>query len=90
MFCHVEAATEFWQRSDKALAQIRLAVSPLPRQVDVADVERLRLAAQSLDDGITPDRLMKGPGLGQATTEAPKYNENHMPAGNGRASVRFA
>lgn len=87
---HVEAASEIWQRGDKALAQIRLAVSPLPRLVDLGDAERLRLAAQCLDEGMAPDRLMKELGLGQVTAEARKYNENHVAAGNGRASGRFA
>jgi hypothetical protein len=48
---HVEGASAWWRRGEKALANIRLAYARIPRIEDRADAYRLFLAKALLDDG---------------------------------------
>jgi hypothetical protein len=88
---HLESASDYWRRGEKALANIRLAYAALPRLVDHADAYRLFLAEKLLDDGVSPGTLMKGLGFEPAARDFIKYNPNQprVPAGNGRNSGRW-
>ncbi len=55
----IEAASSHWQRGDKALANRRLVFSGLPRLADQAAADRLADAAALLDNGLSPEALMK-------------------------------
>lgn len=86
---HVEAASTHWQSGDRALAQIRLALSPLPRLTDAADTARLQLAVRCSDEGVTPHHLLNELSLATTALDLLKFNPNHVPAGNSQTSGRF-
>ena len=56
----IEAAAAHWRRGEKALANLRLVFSRLPRLTDPAAVARLSLAEQVLDGGMAPDARTMG------------------------------
>lgn len=60
---HVEGASAYWRRGEKALANIRLAFAGLPRLGDRENAWRLFLAEELLDDGMSPEALMKALGF---------------------------
>ncbi|QGM45778.1 hypothetical protein [Methylocystis heyeri] len=88
---HLEGASDYWRRGEKALANIRLAYAALPRLEDRADAYRLFLAEELLDSGMAPGALMKGLGVEPPTRGFVKYDSNQprVPAGNGRESGRW-
>ncbi len=87
----IKAASDDWERGDKALANIRLAQATLPRVVDAADAYRLFLAEELLDQGTSPRALMKALGFDTAALDLIRYDPNQprVPAGNGRESGRW-
>jgi hypothetical protein len=88
---HLESASDYWRRGEKALANIRLAYAALPRLEDRADAYRLFLAEELLDSGMSPGALMKRLGFEPSTRGFVKYDPNQprVPAGNGRQSGRW-
>lgn len=88
----IEAASDYWRRGDKALANLRLAFSALPQVAAPADADRLCLAEHLLDNGMTPLALMKALGLDTGVLDFEKYNRDQprVPAGNGIESGRWA
>jgi hypothetical protein len=88
---HVEGASSYWRRGEKALANIRLAFAQLPSLEDRDDAWRLFLAEELLDGGMSPGALMKGLGLEPPRRDFVKYDPNQprIPAGNGRSSGRW-
>ena len=87
----IEAAAAHWRRGDKALANLRLVFSGLPRLVDPAAATRLSLAEQVLDGGMAPDALMKALWPQPDPNVLHKYNPDQprVPAGNGIESGRW-
>jgi hypothetical protein len=53
----IRRAGEFWRDSEKALAQIHLALTGLPK-IDEADAYRLFLAGMALEKGISPSDVI--------------------------------
>ena len=88
IFHHVEAASQAWQRGDKALANLRLVFAGLPRLAEPADAYRLCLAEYLLDEGMAPEALMRVLGYPPNVDRLGKYNpdQQRVPAGNGRRS----
>jgi hypothetical protein len=91
LLVHLESAARFWKQGDKALANIRLAFARLPRLDDEADAYRLFLAENMLDDGVTPDALMKLLDVAASHSTLTKYDPDQprVPAGNGRNSGQW-
>lgn len=91
LLAHLESAARFWNRGDKALANIRLAFGRLPRLDDRTDAYRLFLAERLLDEGLSPNALMKIMGLEPAPSDLVKYNPDQprVPAGSGKPSGRW-
>ncbi len=91
MLGHLESAARFWKRGDKALANIRLAFARLPKLDDRAGAYRLFLAENLLDEGMTPEALMKVLGVDGPQAEFAKYNPDQprVPAGSGRPSGQW-
>ncbi len=89
---HLEGASRFWKRGDKALANIRLAFARLPRLERREDAYRLFLAECFLEEGTTADELVKVLGLHLASEELCKFNADQprVPAGSGRSSGQWA
>ena len=87
----IEAAAAHWQRGDRALANLRLVFSGLPRLADPAAAARLSLAEQVLDGGMTPAALMKALWPQPDPNALDKYNPDQprVPAGNGIESGRW-
>ncbi len=87
----IEGAATYWQRGDKALANLRLIFAGLPQLDGPSDAHRLREAAALLDGGMTPRALLKA--LDHAATDfvRGRYDPDQprVPAGNGRASGRW-
>jgi hypothetical protein len=88
---HLESAARFWQRGDKALANIRLAFARLPSLDDRAGAYRLFLAENLLEDGMSPEALMKLMGFDGPSAEFAKYDpaQPRVPSGSGRASGQW-
>lgn len=88
---HVEAASTHWRRGDKALANLRLVFSDLPRLDTPADAQRLRAVEYLLDEGLAPRDLMTKLGLDTAVLSLSKYDPDQprVPAGSGRESGRW-
>ena len=93
---HLESAARFWKRGDKALANIRLAFARLPRLDDTpgdrAGAYRLFLAENLLEDGMSPEALMKVLGVDGPQADLRQISippspaflpEAGRPAGNG-------
>jgi hypothetical protein len=91
LLVHLESAASFWNRGDKALANIRLVFAHLPRLDDRADAYRLFLAESLLDEGMSPETLMKVMGLEPAPSDLAKYNPDQprVPAGSGQTSGQW-
>ncbi|BDV38152.1 hypothetical protein DSM21852_14050 [Methylocystis bryophila] len=89
---HVEGASAFWRRGEKALANIRLAYAGIPRIEDRADAYRLFLAEALLDDGMAPRELTKALGLEPTRRPLVKYDPSQprVPAGSGPTSGRWS
>ena len=85
----IQAAARYWQRGDKALANLRLVFTKLPKVSDQTSSCRLALAEHLLDNGVSPRRLLVELGLAAATPYIEKYNPDHVPSGNGRRSGQF-
>lgn len=87
----IAAAAAHWQRGDKALANLRLIFSRLPKPTDGAAVKRLALAEQILDDGLAPASLMTALWPQPADAALRRYNrdEPRVPAGHGVESGRW-
>ena len=88
---HLESAARFWKNGDKALANIRLAFARLPRLDDRDGAYRLFLAEKLLDEGLSPDALMKVMGLEPAPSGLAKYSSDQprIPAGSGKNSGQW-
>lgn len=88
---HLESAARFWKSGDKALANIRLAFARLPRLDDRAGAYRLFLAERLLDEGLSPDALVKVMGIETAPSDLTKYNPDQprVPAGSGQNSGQW-
>ncbi|MGH6810893.1 MAG: hypothetical protein ACREDM_00635 [Methylocella sp.] len=83
----IRRAAEFWCAGEKALAQIHLAFTGLPK-IDEADAYRLFLARVALEKGLEPGDLMKALGFPRAARDLEKYNPDQpsVPPGSGRES----
>ncbi len=88
---HLESAARFWKSGDKALANIRLAFARLPRLDERDGAYRLFLAEKLLDEGLSPDALMKIMGLAPAPSGLAKYDPDQprVPAGSGKNSGQW-
>ena len=89
---HLVAAAAYWERGDKALANLRLVFAGLPRLRDAGDAARLRAAEYLLDHGMTPSELLHElaidtAGLGLQKEYDP--NQPRVPAGQGKESGRW-
>ena len=80
-------ASKHWRSGDKCLAAIHLAQSGL-RKLDEAGANRLALAAELIEAGVTPRALARELGLRPVQFDVSKYDENQprVPAGSDRAS----
>ncbi len=89
---HLHDASAHWRRGDKALANIRLAFASMPRLNDRAEAYRLFLAEELLDQGMSPQKLMKELSRDAAQRDLAKYDPNQprVPAGSGRTSGQWA
>lgn len=87
----IEAAAKFWQRGDKALANLRLVFASLPRPTDIDLVQRLSLAAKALSDGMSPMALLRArwPESFGDLTRRYDPDEPRVPAGHGVESGRW-
>lgn len=87
---HLQSAAEYWRRGDKALANLRLAFARLPQLESELDAWRLYLAAELLDEGVSPRRLLRE--LGYDSGDVHKYDpdEPRVPAGSGRESGEWS
>lgn len=88
---HVDAAALIWRRGDKALANLRLVFSSLPRLADRNAVNRLALAEEILDEGTSPIALLKALWPDTAPTLTLNYDpeQPRVPAGHGADSGRW-
>lgn len=88
---HLEAAAGYWERGEKALANLRLAFAGLPRLRDAADAARLRAAEYLLDHGLTPRELLRELDIDASPLDLRKYDPNQprVPAGQGKDSGRW-
>lgn len=89
---HLVAAAAYWERGDKALANLRLVFAGLPRLRDAGDAARLRAAEYLLDHGMTPSELLHeleidAAGLGLQKEYDP--DQPRVPAGQGKDSGRW-
>ncbi len=85
----IAAAAGYWQRGDKALANLRLVFAGLPRLESDAAVENLRDAADLLDGGLPPRALMKALGFDTASLDRFDPSQPRVPAGSGPTSGRW-
>jgi hypothetical protein len=82
---HVEGASDYWRRGEKALANIRSAFTGLPRLEDRGGAYRLFLAEELLEKGMSPQSLMTALGLDEARGELIKrysLDQPRVPAGS--------
>ena len=88
---HLEAAARYWERGDKALANLRLVFSRLPRLRDFVDAARLRAAEYLLDHGMTPRELLHELEIDPSGLDLEKYDADQprVPAGQGKESGRW-
>jgi hypothetical protein len=88
---HLKAASDHWQRGDKALANLRLVFANLPRLDDPLDACRLHVAEHLLDSGMLPSVLMRELGMDATAVDLAKYDPDQprVLAGNGRESGRW-
>lgn len=92
---HLESGARYWKRGDKALANIRLAFARLPRlddaPADRAGAYRLFLAENLLEDGMSPESLLKLLGFDGPSAEIAKYDpaQPRVPSGGGQASGQW-
>jgi hypothetical protein len=87
----IENVSEQWRRGEKALAQIHLAFTGLPRLESANDAYRLYLAEALLDDGLPPREMLAELGLGRAMRQLDKFDPDQprVPAGSGRESGQW-
>jgi hypothetical protein len=88
---HIENASSYWRRGEKALANIHLAFARLPRLGDETDAWCLHLAAAMLDEGYSPRRLLRELGYLSSSARFQKYDpeQPRVPAGSGRESGQW-
>lgn len=95
LLSHLEGAARIWKRGDKALANIRLAFARLPRLDDApgdhAAAYRLFLAENLLEDGMSPEALMKLLCFDGSHAAIAKYDpdQSRVPSGSGRSSGQW-
>ena len=87
----IEAAARYWQRGDKALANLRLVFSPLPRPADEAVVRRLSLASRALSNGMAPATLLRAAWSRNFRGLTLRYDPDQprIPGGHGIESGRW-
>ena len=87
----IEAAAIHWASGDKALANLRLVFSGLPKLHAPADAARLQAAAYCLDNGMAPRDLMTALDLDPSVLDLVKFDPDQprVPAGNGEESGRW-
>ena len=92
---HLRKAAQSWRRDDAAMAAMHLALSGLGRlEQPASDAQRLFLADQLLEAGLTVLELLGALGLSNAATRALGKNnfnpdEPRLPQGDGRASGQW-
>lgn len=87
---HLEAASAYWQRGDKALANFRLIFAGLPR-LGRGDAGRVKAAEYLLDQGMTPRELLRELEIDAASLDLKKYDPDQprVPAGQGEQSGQW-
>lgn len=88
---HFEAAASYWDRGDKALANLRLAFAGLPRLRDAGDAGRLTAAEYLLDHGMTPSELLDELQIDATPLVLQKYDPDQprVPSGQGKESGQW-
>ena len=88
---HLEAAAGYWERGDKALANLRLVFAGLPKLRDPADAARLRAAEYLLDQEMPPRELLRELDIDATALGLVKYDSDQprVPAGQGKESGRW-